>query len=46
MTYLILGLSMSQESSGKQRRKKKPQNQSYFQAKDRTKPLLRFVDVG
>lgn len=27
-------------------KKKKTKNQSYFQAKDRTKPLLRFVDVG
>lgn len=26
--------------------KKKTKNQSYFQAKDRAKPLLRFVDVG
>lgn len=41
MTCLILGLFVSQESSGKQKIK----NQSYFQAKDRTKPLLRFGDV-
>lgn len=43
MTYLILSLSVPQESSGKQTKQNK--NQSYFQAKDRTKPLLCFVDI-